>query len=221
MRAKRLLRALVVMWTVLVVGVASAEPGSMEKAKAHFIAGDALYKAGSYPEALREFLASYDFAPLPDLLLNAGQCYRKLGQLDQALQMYERYLAQTPKSDPWQPKVRGYIEEIHAQKDQEAARTTPPPVSAPVGSTPVMAAPTAPPPATPTTSNPVAAPTQLVSPALTSVPARSRPLTRRPWFWATLAGGAVVVGGAVAVGVLLGSPKTVYPTPALGSVPVR
>jgi tetratricopeptide (TPR) repeat protein len=35
--------------------------------------------------------------------------------------------------------------------------------------------------------------------------APARPITRRPWFWATIAGGAAVAAAAIAVGVVVGS----------------
>jgi hypothetical protein len=45
-----------------------------------------------------------------------------------------------------------------------------------------------------------------------------RPLVRRPWFWATLAGGAAIVAAGVTVGVLYGR-QSHYPSPSIPPFP--
>ena len=189
-----------------------------KKAEAHFIAANALYEAGSYEEALREFLAGYEVSPLPDFLLNAGQCYRKLGQLDKAVDMFNDYLASASTDDPWRPKVHKLIAEIRAKQDEELVRGASPAPTAPVPAPPQSTA--APPAMAPSSVSPgPTARSRSATPRSTA--ARREPVVRRKWFWGALAGGAVVVGGAIALGVAFGAPTKTYPTPALGSIPVE
>lgn len=201
-----------------VTSVCADKQTDRKRAEAHFIAANALYEAGSYEEALREFLAGYELSPLPDFLLNAGQCYRKLGQLDKAVDMFNDYLASASTDDPWRPKVHKLIAEIRAKQDEELVRAAPPPPTAPA---PAPSQSAVAPPAM--VSSPASAGPTAISLSATppSTAARRRPIVRRKWFWGVLAGGAVVVGGAIALGVALGAPAKTYPTPALGSVPVE
>ena len=201
-----------------VTSVRADKQSDRRKAEAHFVAANALYEAGSYEEALREFLAGYEVSPLPDFLLNAGQCYRKLGQLDKAVDMFNDYLASAATDDPWRPKVHKLIAEIRAKRDEELVRGASPPPTAPVPAPPQS---TAAPPAMASSSASAGRTAMILSATPPPKTARRGPIVRRKWFWGVLAGGAVVVGGAIALGVALGAPTKTYPTPALGSVPVE
>jgi tetratricopeptide (TPR) repeat protein len=83
-----------------------------ERARAHYEAGRALFSLGNYQEALREFTSGYQLAPKPRFLVNLGQTYRKLGQLEDAREMYRRFLQQVPHDDPDRPAVLTLLDEV-------------------------------------------------------------------------------------------------------------
>ncbi len=173
---------------------AHAQPDdNVARARTHFEAGRALYQLGNYNEALREFAAGYQLAPRPQFLLNLGQCYRKLDDLQNARAMYQRYLHDAPATDPERPQAQQILAEIDRQiADRQAAAAAAPP----------------PPPAPPTESAaPAAAATTLT---VTAPP-------KKPWIkrnWWIIPVGVVVVGVGVGLGVYYG---TRQPDPCSGA----
>jgi len=60
---------------------------------------DALYKAGKYQDALREYQKVLEAHPeLPQASVQIGLCYYRLGELDQALAFFEKALGRMPGS---------------------------------------------------------------------------------------------------------------------------
>ncbi|MCU1278134.1 MAG: Tetratricopeptide repeat domain protein [bacterium] len=150
------------------------------RARAHYEVGLGMYHLGNYRDAVREFSAGYALAPRPEFLINLGQAYRKLHDLDRAREMFKRYLAATDAQAPDRKQVQQLLEEV------ERARGTGPPsaTESPPAATEPSAA-TAPVAAT-------AAPSALV--AAPATPSRKSALRR---FWWTIPVGAVLVGAAV------------------------
>ena len=165
------------------------------RARTHFEAGRALYQLGNYNEALREFAAGYQLAARPQFLLNLGQCYRKLDDLQNARAMYQRYLHDAPATDPERPQAQQILAEIDKQiADKQAAA--------------------APPPATVTTPPATA---QATSAAATTTLTQTAPPPRKSWIkrnWWIIPVGAVVVGVGVGLGVYYG---TRAPDPCSGA----
>jgi tetratricopeptide (TPR) repeat protein len=103
--------------TGLVIAVAfvalavPAQAADSEKtaAKAHFEAATRLYDIHEYAKALEEYKAAYLAKPDPAFLFNVGQCYRRLGKFDQALEFYREYLKKAPSDDPNRPNVEARI----------------------------------------------------------------------------------------------------------------
>ena len=178
----------------------------ISRARTHFEAGRALYQLGNYDEALREFAAGYELAPRPQFLLNLGQCYRKLDNLEQARAMYQRYLHDAPVSDPERPQAQQILAEIDRQiADKQAAAAAPPPTPPPPA--PAVSAP-------PTTAPATTAPAT-TAPVATTLTATAPP--RKSWIkrnWWVIPVGAVVVGVAVGLGVYYG---TRAPDPCSGA----
>jgi len=169
----------------------------ISRARTHFEAGRALYQLGNYDEALREFAAGYELAPRPQFLLNLGQCYRKLDNLEQARAMYQRYLHDAPVSDPERPQAQQILAEIDRQiadKQAAAAAAAAPPPTAPTG----------------TTAAPASAPAATAT--LTAAAPARKPWIKRNWWIIPV--GAVVVGVAVGLGVYYG---TRAPDPCSGA----
>ena len=65
-----------------------------EEAKKLFLEGKKLYDAGKYQEAIDKFHGANDLAPSPKVLFNIAQSYRLSGNIRNAKQYYEQYLAQ-------------------------------------------------------------------------------------------------------------------------------
>jgi len=170
---------------------------NVARARTHFEAGRALYQLGNYDEALREFAAGYQLAPRPQFLLNLGQCYRKLGDLQKARAMYQRYLHDAPSSDPERDQAQQILAEIDRQiADKEAAASAPPVTVAPAA-----------------TASPPAA---TATPATATLTATAPP-PRKSWIkrnWWIIPVGAVVVGVGVGLGVYYG---TRAPDPCSGA----
>ncbi len=185
---------LVVAVLACAVTAQAQQDDSIARARTHFEAGRALYQLGNYNEALREFAAGYQLAPRPQFLLNLGQCYRKLDDLQKAREMYQRYLHDAPSSDPERPQAQQILAEIDRQiADREAA---------------AAAAATA---APATTTQP--APVATTTPTLTA----TAPPPKKPWIkrnWWIIPVGAVVVGVGVGLGVYYG---TRAPDPCTGA----
>jgi len=94
---------------VALAAPAQAEVSDKAAAKAHFEAATRLYDIHEYAKALEEYKAAYLSKPDPAFLFNVGQCYRKLGKLDQALEFYREYLKKAPPDDPNRPNVEARI----------------------------------------------------------------------------------------------------------------
>jgi len=58
--------------------------------------GNRLFDAGDYLAALARFESAYAKVPSPKLFFNFAQVHRRLGRTVEALDFYERYLAETP-----------------------------------------------------------------------------------------------------------------------------
>jgi hypothetical protein len=83
---------------------ASAAPASSEPARAQAEAalkeGNALFAAGQYQRALERYQAAQSLVASPKLLFNFGQTYRQLGRDVEAIEAYERFLAEVPDAAP-------------------------------------------------------------------------------------------------------------------------
>ena len=90
-RAARVVAALVVAVVVLAGAAATArgEGDRESRARAHYEVGLGMYHLGNYRDAIREFSAGYELSPRPQFLINLGQAYRKLGELDKAREMFQ------------------------------------------------------------------------------------------------------------------------------------
>jgi tetratricopeptide (TPR) repeat protein len=73
-------------------------PATRERAKALFEEAEGYYRVREYEKALASYKESYLLAREPVLLFNIAQCYRQLGQLEEALKSYEAFLRDDPKS---------------------------------------------------------------------------------------------------------------------------
>jgi tetratricopeptide (TPR) repeat protein len=199
-------------------GPARAADPRTEKAREHYLQGDAFYKLDKYPQALAEYEQAYLAKPDPSFLYNIAQCHRLMGNRAEAVRFYRRYLKDAPHA-PNREVADKHIKDLEAAL---ASDPTPPPPAAGVRPS------TMPPPSTtpaPTTS-PVSASSSGFAPPASSAnsgdphtlalsappPApgdtsfgvgasgnvppssdESHPIYTRWWFWTGI--GAVVAGG--------------------------
>jgi tetratricopeptide (TPR) repeat protein len=77
-------------------------------ARQWFDRGQLAYELGEYRRAYDCFVSAYDNAPYPDFVYNQAAALELLGELDAAVQAYERYLALKPKAGDAE-RVRRHI----------------------------------------------------------------------------------------------------------------
>ncbi|MBW2735512.1 MAG: tetratricopeptide repeat protein [Deltaproteobacteria bacterium] len=84
-----------------------ADPAA--KAETLYLEGAALYRARHYQQAVRVFEGAYRVYPEPNLLYNMGRCYEALGRLKDAIERYERFLADNRSAPEGKKKARAKI----------------------------------------------------------------------------------------------------------------
>ena len=70
-----------------------------QRAETHSRRGVELYAQGKLPEAVREMLKAYEYAPEPGLLYNIARIYQKMGEPQLALDFFSRFVKE-PTADP-------------------------------------------------------------------------------------------------------------------------
>jgi tetratricopeptide (TPR) repeat protein len=190
----RLLTSLVLGAALLVGSFARADDERVPEAQRHFEAGMASFNLEEYDKAIAEWEAGYRLKPAPQFLYNIAQAYRVSRRPEKALAFYQKYLRLEPKAAN-RPEVERHIEVLKplVEQQQLAAER---PSTQPMSMRPGEPAPTA---------APAARPEPARADVVASAPERKRPVYKKPWFWAVVGVGAVVVAGAVTLGVVLGT----------------
>jgi tetratricopeptide (TPR) repeat protein len=96
---------------------AFADDPAMKAAKRHFDRGEKLFALGRFDDALDEYQKAFDAKPIPDFLFNIGQCYRNLGDYDQAIFSFKKYLKLEPDA-PDKEKVDKLISDLEDKKER-------------------------------------------------------------------------------------------------------
>lgn len=199
-------------------GLARAADARTEKAREHYLQGDAFYKLDKYPQALAEYEQAYLAKSDPSFLYNIAQCHRLMGNRAEAVRFYRRYLKDAPHA-PNREVADKHIKDLEAALASDPTPSAPPGGVRPGGMPPpaTTPAPTASPVAAPGSGFPAPSPgansgnphaLALSAPppaasespfgvsATASVPPssdESHPIYTRWWFWTGI--GAVVAGG--------------------------
>lgn len=99
----RTLASVVALGSILALGSAHAQPKGKtddkpdtETARTRYKQGKAFLDAKLYDDAIHEFEAAYQIAPVPELLFNIAQADRLKGDAAKAIEMYRRYIEQAP-----------------------------------------------------------------------------------------------------------------------------
>lgn len=110
--------------------VARADDPATRAAKRHFERGEKLFALGKFDEALDEYQKAFDAKPIPDFLFNIGQCYRNLGDYNQAIFSFKKYLKLEPDA-PDREKVEKLIGDLEEKRDrgegEKLVKKPPPP----------------------------------------------------------------------------------------------
>ncbi len=164
-------------------------------ARAHFDKGRTFFEVDEYRKAIAEFKAAHIEKPDPAFLYNIAECYRRLGEVAEALQFYRRFLATAAPDDKTRPVVEQRIADLRTVGEEPKVGATEPPPSA-GGDNPLAL--TAPIPA----GEPAATLVGTPGPSMRPAPA---PFYTRAWFLVTV--GVVVVASVVGIWALSRAPE--------------
>ena len=101
--------------------VAYADDPATRAAKRHFDRGQKLFTLGKFDQALDEYQKAFDASPIPDFLYNIGQCHRNLGNYEQAIFSFKRFLQLDPEAEN-RDKVEIIIDELEDKLERQNAR---------------------------------------------------------------------------------------------------
>jgi tetratricopeptide (TPR) repeat protein len=171
-----------------------------EKARAAFAEGRQHFDLGEYKDALESFKLAYRNFEDPKILFNIAQCHRQLGNKQEAVDFYRKYLNKVPDA-PNREEVQATIEKLNAALAAERASKSTPPQGT-LGEPPTGGAAQAENRAAPTP------PTTATASATEKTPA-----AKKWWVWTVVGGAVVAVGLGVGLGVGLshGQPGTNFP----------
>lgn len=104
------------------VGVAHAAPDpAVERAKALFERGQKLFDVGRFADALKAYQQAYQAYPAPEFLFNIAQCHRNLGNYEDAIFSYRKFLELRPDT-PERAGVERAIEQLEEKKRERDAQ---------------------------------------------------------------------------------------------------
>lgn len=160
-------------------------------ARQRYDRAERLYAVGKFKEALDEFTAAYEAAPLPDFLFNIGQCHRRLGHHDEAIFFFTGFLERADNVN--RADIEALIAEQRAAKARDDAKK----------------------------NETLAGEHAAVAAVIThSAPVeRPRPMYKKWWLWTAV--GVVVAGGAATVLALTLPGHSGLPSGALGTIDAR
>jgi tetratricopeptide (TPR) repeat protein len=183
----------------LCLPLASTAQTTQDRAAAReaFRRGQKLYEVGDFRGALAAFKKAYLEVDDPAFLFNIAQCLRQSGDKAEALRTYRMYLVKLPQARN-RAQTEKIIVDLQAAIDAEKAEAAR--AAERERAREAVEKSTAAPP--PTVATPTTAATDTADVSATATP---KPVHRRAWVWGVVAGGAVVVAGAITLGVVLGT----------------
>jgi len=98
--------------------VPTTDPKREKLARGEFEKAERAFNLGRFQEALTGYRAAYDALPLPPFLFNIAQCYRNIGDREQAIFFYQRYLSLEPDA-PNRSVVEGLVADQRRLLDSE------------------------------------------------------------------------------------------------------
>jgi tetratricopeptide (TPR) repeat protein len=184
----------------LVAAVPTASADDPKGARRFYRQGARHYDLGEYEPALREFKDAYRRSPDPSFLFNIGQCQRKLGHTQEAIDSFRSFLRNLPAQHPSRNEIEQLVAEMQREIEskQAAERLVPPPTASVL--------PTAPPPARLAVPAPAAPiPADVMVRERPPQPRESEAFYTRGWFWGACS--AIVAAGVVTAVLLSRTPR--------------
>jgi hypothetical protein len=115
-------------------------PTPNERAKQHYLKGEAYFKAHDFSAAMGEYQSGYEEKADPVFIFNIAQCQRLLGHPGPALESYRRYLRESPDG-AGRAVAERQIAELEALTGSEEATPSATPVVPPPIATTVLGTP--------------------------------------------------------------------------------
>ncbi len=184
-------RLLITLFIASMLAASTIEANAMEdlntqQARVYYEEGTKNYRVGEYRQALDAFKAGYFTRRDAVFLFNMAQCYRMLGEHENAVREYRAYLNEKPAATN-----REDVEKLIAEEEERIRRPATRGSVEEARSSGVAA---------------TAATPQFAIPVASRPP--NVPLYKRWWLWTAVAGGIVIVGGvAAATGIALTTPN--------------
>jgi tetratricopeptide (TPR) repeat protein len=115
--AKRILAAYPVVILLISFSTNSFAQSESDLAETHFKAATAYYNQGKYEKALEEFNEAYRLMPLPEITFNIAQCHERLGDIEKAIEIYNKYIEEKPDAKDLQAvkdKIENLVERLES-----------------------------------------------------------------------------------------------------------
>jgi hypothetical protein len=117
-RTRGLLLLVVALSSLCISPALAEESDKTEAARQHYRSGEDAFKAGNYPQALKEFEAGFALVNRPGFLLNMAHAYRRMNELKRARAFYKSYLLASPDSED-RDEVQSVLKEIDSAIEAE------------------------------------------------------------------------------------------------------
>ena len=181
-------------------------------AKAHYATGVRHFDLSEFDEALADFKVAYRNKPDPVFLYNIGQCHRKLGHTEEAINFYQAYLRRAPDAKN-REEVERRIAELQSLRGAESAAIAKPNGGEPRAS--LLSPEAQRKAAAETASSPVPSGAVEFGAQDQSSSTTGSAVYKQWWFWTAI--GAVIAGTATVAIIMAGRDPTKVPTTSLGS----
>ncbi len=162
----------------------SAIADDKEAARQAYLEGTRRYDLNEFSTALAAFKRAYLAFEDPAFLYNIAQCYRQLGDKENAVRFYRSYMRKVPNA-PNRDEVTGTITTLDVAIAADKAKARPPVVQVAPASAP--------------TGGALAAPRASESLVATGPP-KQTPVYKKWWLWTIVGIGAAGVAAGIAVG---------------------
>ena len=168
-------------------------------AREHLEQGNRYYRVLEYDKAIEEYKAGASVEGHEIFYYNLGQAFRQTGQYEEAIRMYEQWLARAKNVGDLRQVVEGHIEQMKAELAKKAS-TQPP--TGPGGDNDAETRPEAPRPAAKVPSPTEAARSSLQRQENDDNEGVQSPLRGEPWYadglgWGLTGGGLITLGAGV------------------------